>query len=203
MPRALTTLLLCLFALTAAAQTPDAGAKMLKLSRHRVVAAKFVQIRRIAELDMEVRSTGSMVSELDGRLRWQVETPVRSVTVIDREKLTHFDGDTGETAVIDREKFPWLKMLRDALDDWLSGDPERIAGHFDVTTPRPDTLHLVPRDAMLKKLCKSVDITIAESGDAISSIRIAEEGGDTLELRFSEVVNDPQLPPDVWRMPPR
>lgn len=203
MPHTLMTLLLCLFALVAAARTPDAGTKLLKLSRHRVVAAKFVQIRRIADLDMEVRATGSMVSELDGRLRWQVETPVPSVTVIDREKLTHFDGETGKIAVIEQEKFPWLKMLRDALDDWLSGDPERISGHFDVTFPRPDTLHLVPRDAMLGKLCRSVDITIAEGGDAISSILISEPGGDTLELRFSEVVNDPQLPPDIWRMPPR
>ena len=197
-------MILCLFlALAAAAQSPDAGAKMLKLSRHRVVAAKFVQIRRIAELDMEVRSTGSMVSELDGRLRWQVDSPVRSVTLIDREKLTHFDGDTGKVAVIEQEKFPWLKMLRGALDDWLSGDPKRIAERFDVTVPRPDVLHLVPRDAMLKKLCRSVDITIAASGDAISSIRIEEQSGDTLEFRFSEVVNDPQLPPDIWRMPPR
>ena len=202
MPRTL-TILLCLFALAASAAAPDAGTKMLKLSRHRVVAAKFVQIRRIAELGMEVKSTGSMVSELDGRLRWQVDSPVRSVTVIDREKLTHVDGDTGKVAVIEQEKFPWLKMLRSALDDWLSGDPKRIAERFDVTTPRPDTLHLVPRDAALKKLCSCVDIAISERGDAISSIRIAEPGGDTLEIRFSEVVNDPQLPPDIWRMPPR
>ena len=39
----------CLFlALVAAAGTPEAGTKLLKLSRHRVVAAKFVQIRRLA-----------------------------------------------------------------------------------------------------------------------------------------------------------
>ena len=201
MPHTLMTLLLCLFALVAAAQTPDAGAKMLKLSRHRVVAAKFVQIRRIADLDMEVRATGSMVSELDGRLRWQVDSPVRSVTLIDREKLTHCDGESGSIAVIEQEKFPWLKLLRDALDDWLSGDPERLARRFEVTVS--DSLHLVPRDAAMKKLCRSVDITLAPGGAAISTIRITEDGGDTLEIRFSEVVNDPELPPDTWRMPPR
>ena len=194
----------CLFlALVAAAGTPEAGTKLLKLSRHRVVAAKFVQIRRLAELDMEVKSTGSMVSELDGRLRWQVDSPVKSVTVIDREKLTHFDGESGKTAIIAQDKFPWLKMLRSALDDWLSGDPKRISERFEVSTKRADTLHLVPRDAEMKKLCKSVDITIAPGGDAIRSIRIAESGGDTLEIRFSEVVNNPELPPDTWRMPPR
>jgi outer membrane lipoprotein-sorting protein len=202
MPRAL-TLVFCFLALVSAAQTPDAGIRMMKLARHRVVAAKFVQTRHLNELDMSVEARGSMVSELDGRLRWQVDSPVRSVTVIDREKLTHFDGETGKLAVLEQEKFPWLKMLRSALDDWLSGDPERLARRFDVTSPRPDTLHLVPRDAALRKLCQSVDITLAEGGDAIRLIRITEVGGDTLEIRFFEVVNDPALPPDIWRMPPR
>lgn len=196
-------LLLCLLAPVASAQTPDAANQAMKLARHRVVAAKFVQIRHLAELDMDVSSRGAMVSELDGRLRWQVDSPVKSVTLIDREKLTHYDVSTDTVAVIEQEKFPWLKLLRDTLDDWLSGDPERLAKRFEVTFPKPRTLHLVPHDAGLKKLCPGVDITIAPDGDAISLIRITEDGGDTLELRFSEVVNDPELPPDIWRMPPR
>ena len=202
MPFFLTLAVLFLAVLNISAGGPEAAGTLKKASC-RVVAADFVQIRRLAELDMEVRIKGNMVSELDGRLRWQVDAPVRSVTVIDREKLTHFDGENGKLAVLEQEKFPWLKMLRSALDDWLSGDPERLARRFDVGSPRPDTLHLVPRDAALRKLCQSVDITLAESGDAIRLIRITEVGGDTLEIRFFEVVNDPALPPDIWRMPPR
>jgi len=196
-------LLFCLLATVLSAQGPDAAQQAMKLARHRIVAAKFVQIRHLAELEMDVEARGAMVSELDGRLRWQVDTPVRSVTVIDREKLTHFDGETGTAAVIGRKQFPWLKLLRDSLDDWLSGDPERLAKRFEVTFPKPRTLHLVPRDADLKKLCPSVDITLSPDGGAISSIRIAEDGGDTLEIRFSEVVNNPELSSDIWRMPRR
>ena len=196
-------LFLCLLAPVLSAQGADAAQQAMKLARHRVVAAKFVQVRHLPELDMDVESRGSMVSELDGRLRWQVDTPVRSVTVIDREKLTHFDGENGNTAVIDQKQFPWLKLLRDSLDDWLSGDPERLAKRFEVAFPKPRTLHLVPRDADLKKLCPGVDITLSPDGDAISSIRITEDGGDTLEIRFSEVANNPELPSDIWRIPPR
>ena len=204
MPHSL-NIALCLFLAVsaAAAQIPDAGAKMMKIARHRVVAAKFVQTRHLAELDMDVESRGSMVSELDGRLRWQVDTPVQSVTLIESEKLTHWDADSGKTAVIEMAKFPWLALLREALQEWFSGDPERLAKRFEVTYPRPDVLHLVPRDATLKTLCRSVDITLAPGGEAIGSVRIAEPGGDTLEIRFHEVVNDPQLPPNIWRMPPR
>jgi len=202
MPRAL-TLMLCLLALTAAAREGEPAAAMLKLARHRVVAADFVQIRRLADLDMEVKITGSMVSELDGRLRWQVNSPVPSVTVIDREKLTHYDGETKRLAEIRQEAFPWLKVLRDSLDDWLSGDPDRLARRFEVTMLPPRSLHLEPRDATQKKLYRSVEIELAADHRSIAAIRIEEGAGDRLEIRFSHVRNDPALPPEIWRMPPR
>ena len=202
MPTALKMLLLLLLATAvteaAAADVPAPGVRPPK-----VVAAKFVQVRHLAELDMDVESRGSMVCELDNRLRWQVDEPVRSITLIDREKLTHFDDATKQIAVIEQKKFPWLKLLRDSLDDWLSGDRRRLARRFDVSCPRPDTLHLVPRDAVMDKICRSVDITFSPGADAISLIRITEAGGDTLEIRFSEVVNDPRLSPQFWRLPPR
>jgi len=201
MPRALMlTLCFLAFAAAGAGETP---ADMLKLARPRVVAADFVQTRRLGELDMDIRITGSMVSELDGRLRWQVDSPVRSVTLIDREKLTHFDGETKQLAVIRQETFPWLKVLRDSLDDWLSGDPERLEKRFFLSVPRPGTLHLEPRDAAQKKLCRSVEIEMAPDRSAIAAIRIDENGENHLEIRFSRVRNDPVLTPDVWRVPSR
>ena len=203
MPRALITVLICLFAPAAFADVRDTAGAAIRLARHRIVAAKFVQIRHLAELDMDVEARGSMVSELDGRLRWQVDSPVGSVTLIDREKLTHYDRATGETAVIPQEKFPWLGILREALDDWLSGDPKRLAERFEVSSPVRGTLHLEPRAAALKKFCRAVDIELAGDASSIRRIRIFEEGGDTLEIRFDAVRNDPKLPPDIWRMPPR
>ena len=158
MPRALMPMLMlaaCLPVLGGAAETRETPADMLKLARPRVVAAEFVQTRRLGELDMEIRITGSMVSELDGRLRWQVDSPVRSVTIIDREKLTHFDVETKRSSVIRQETFPWLRILRDSLDEWLSGDRTRLARRFQVSTPRPRVLRLVPRESAHKKLFRN------------------------------------------------
>ena len=169
---------------------------------YRVIAADFVQIRHLADLDMEVRITGSMVSELDGRLRWQVNTPVRSVTVIDREKLTHYDGETKKLSVIRQETFPWLRILRDSLDDWLSGDRSRLTGRFLVSTPRPRTVRLVPRDTEQKKLFGSVELDFAEKEDLVTAVRIEESSGEKLEIRFSQLRRDPQLPQKIWQMPP-
>ena len=202
MPSALKTLLLLLLA-AATMKLAAADAIGPEVRPPKVVAAKFVQVRHLAELDMDVESRGSMVCELDNRLRWQVDAPVKSITLIDREKLTHFDVATKQIAVIEQKKFPWLKLLRDSLDEWLSGDPERLAKRFAVTFQPPRNLHLVPRDAVMNKICRSVDITLSPGADTISLIRITEEGGDTLDIRFSEVENDPRLSPQIWRLPPQ
>ena len=202
MPFFLTLAVLFLAVLNISAGGPEAAGTLKKASC-RVVAADFVQIRRLAELDMEVRIKGNMVSELDGRLRWQVDAPVRSVTIIDREKLTHYDGETKKLSVIRQETFPWLGILRDSLADWLSGDKARLTRRFQVSTPGPRTVRLVPRESAQKKLFRSVELEFAEKGDLITVIRIEESTGDKLEIRFSHLRRDPRLPQDLWRMPPR
>lgn len=202
MPSFLNRMVLLLPLLGAAVGAAE-NADFPKEARGRVIAADFVQTRRLAELEMEVRITGSMVSELDGRLRWQVDAPVRSVTVIDREKLTHYDGETKKLSVIRQEAFPWLGILRESLDDWLSGDKARLAQRFQVSAPRPRTVLLVPRESARRKLFRSVELEFSEKEDFITMIRIAESSGDRLEIRFSQLRRDPPLPQDLWRMPPR
>ena len=201
MPLVLTCL--WLLAASASAETPaDPAAMMQHLARAQVVTADFVQTRRLAGMDMAVEITGSMVFERGGRLRWQVDAPVRSVTVIERDKLTHFDGESGKLAVIRQETFPWMKVLRDSLDDWLAGDPKRFEGRFAVTSPAPHTLRLVPCEDTLKKLYRSVEIELAPDGASIAAVRLEENTGDRLEIRFLKVKNDPELPQTIWRMPP-
>ena len=195
------TLFMLLSALSLPAAGADASAVPEKVS-YRVIAADFLQIRHLAELDMEVRITGSMVSELNGRLRWQVDTPVRNVTVIDREKLTHYDMETTKLSVIRQESFPWLRILRDSLDDWLSGDRARLTSRFLVSMPRPRTVRLVPRDSARKKIFRSVELDFAEKDDLVTAVRIEESTGDKLEIRFSQLRRDPSLPKEIWQVPP-
>lgn len=198
------TLLLCLLSLTAAAQQPGEPPRNVVKPRVLGLAANFVQVRHLGELDMDVESRGSVCCDFaGGRLRWQVDLPVASVTLIDGEKLTHYDAATGKTAVLEARKFPWLELLREALSDWLSGDRERLAGRFEVTPAGPGGLHLVPRDAALKKLFRGVDIAFAPDGGTVRRILITEDAGDTLEIRFSEVETDPKWSPLTWRMPER
>lgn len=185
-----------------AGDAAELAAKFRKVADYQAVRADFVQTRRMAELDMQVEIKGEMICEKNGRLRWQVKSPVRSVTVIGKNDLRHFDAETGKMNVIRPEKFPWLQILRECMSDWISGDPERLSRRFELTAKDGRTLRLFPKENQLKQIFKAVEIQADERFGAIESIVIEEKSGDRLEIRFLKVRKNPALTENDWRMPP-
>ena len=166
-----------------------------------VVSAKFVQIRRLRELDMTVEIRGRMISEKNGRLRWQVESPARSVTVIAADRLTHFDGETGRTATLDPARTPWLRELRECFSSWLDGDLARLRRRFDVDFPARDRLRLRPRQPDLARMYREIELEFDLKAGILTRISIHETSGDTLDIRFTEVEKDPVVPEKLWSLP--
>ena len=177
------TLLLFAFSLICSAGTEELTQKFRTFADYRIIQADFIQTRRLAELDMTIEIRGRMVCENSGRLRWQVDSPVRSVTVIGEKLLTHYDAETGKTSKIKQSKFPWLKVLRDCLADWISGDPDRLAKRFELTAKDAQTLRLTPKEAALKNIFRSVEIRANAAFTAIDLITIEEKSGDLLILK--------------------
>ena len=172
------------------------------LADYKIIRADFVQTRHVAELDMKIEIKGEMICENGGRLRWQVNSPVCSVSVIDKEQIRYFDAEAGKTLVIQQSRFPWLKVLRECLADWISGDPERLGRRFERMVLPPRTLRLLPKESTLKQIFKSVEIRANPEFNAIETIVIEELSGYRLEIRFVKVQKNPVLPYQIWRMPP-
>lgn len=199
----LLTLFLCLLFSIGYAQ--DAGAlaeKFRAAADYRTVKADFLQTRFLKELEMKVEIRGEMVSEKNGRLRWQVDSPFRSVTLIGPQKLEHYDAGTGKTSVISASQLPpGVAILRDCLSEWISGDPDRMGKRFDLAEKDDHTLRLVPKDAGLKQFFLSVEITAGKDFATVERIRIEELSGDLLEIRFLNIVKDPPLTAEIWKIP--
>ena len=199
---ALLTLFLFIASLVCSAGTEELTRKFRTLADYRTIRADFIQTRRLTELDMTIEIRGEMVCENNGRLRWQVNIPVRSITVIGEKNLTHFDAETGKTSQIAQSKFPWLKVLRDCLSDWISGDPDRLAKRFEVAVKDDRTLRLTPKPG-LENLFRSVEIRADARFAAIDTIAIEENSGDILTIRFVNVRKDPaDVTEKTWRAAP-
>lgn len=88
----------------------DLAERLERTEKIRVVSADFIQVRHLNDLDMDVRITGSMLCDVSGHLRWQVDSPLRSVTVIRKEMLEHFDASTGKKIRVSARDFPWMTL---------------------------------------------------------------------------------------------
>ena len=202
MPVFLTLLLFCV-SLVCSAGTADPARKFRTIADYRTIGAEFIQTRRLTELDMTIEIRGKMVCENNGRLRWQVDSPVRSVTVIGKTVLTHFDAETGKTSKIKQSRFPWLKVLRDCLTDWISGDPDRLRKRFDLTVKDDRTLRLTPKEAGMKEMFRSAEIRADDKFAAVETITIEENSGDVLTIRFVNVRKDPPgITEKTWQAAP-
>ena len=199
---ALISVLLLLAAMVGSAGEHPLLEKFRKTADYKVFQADFIQIRHLAELDMKVEIRGEMICEKNGRLRWQVKSPIKSITVIHQNELRHFDGETGKLAVIDSARFPWLGILRDCMTDWITADPERLKRRFRLETKDSRTLCLQPGNDQLRQIFKAVEIRLSADFKAIEQIRIEEKSGDRLTIRFSRIRKNPVLPEKIWQLPP-
>ena len=198
---ALVSVLVILTVFLCSAQDTALTDRFRKAADYRTVQADFVQTRHLTELDMKVEIRGEMVCEKNGRLRWQVKSPIKSITVIKQNELRHFDGETGKLAVIDSAKFPWLGVLRDCMTDWIAADPERLRQRFALETKDSRTLRLRPENDQLRQIFNAVEIRLSADYNTVERILIEEKSGDRLTIRFSQVRKNPVLPEKIWQLP--
>lgn len=165
-----------------------------------VVQADFTQTRFLKDLEIEIKITGSMVYERNGRIRWQVKTPVRSVTIIGKDFLQHYDADTGKVAELKGRDASWVKLLHSSFSDWLSGDMEKLAKNQDCTVLKISdyVFKFTARNAK-NAFFKTLTITFNEKQDGIRSVLLEEPNGDTMTIEFHSVKNDPVLPDTIWK----
>ena len=202
MPALVSVLLLLSAWLCSAQDRESLPEKFRKAADYKVIQADFRQVRELPELDMKVEIRGEMICEKSGRLRWQVRTPVRSITLIGQDELRHFDGETGKLAVISPEKLPWPGILRDCMTDWISGDPDRLKRRFNLEVKDARTLRLRAKNDPLRQLFNAVEIRISADFNAVEQIRIEEKSGGRLTIHFSQVRKNPVLPDQIWQLPP-
>ena len=183
----------------------ELAARLDGVAGDRNVSAEFVQTRHLRELGMDVKITGSMICEHRGRLRWQIDSPLRSVTVISDEGLVHYDAAANRVSKIAARDFPWMKILRECFSDWIGGDVRKLAagGKFDLSIPADRTLRLVPRSAPHNEFFRAVSITFLPDYSAVALVRIEEPSGDTMEIAFSDVRKNRKIPASAWELPPK
>lgn len=176
--------------------------RLAPLKKAKITAADYTQIRTIAELEMQVTIKGSMIYERNGRLRWQTDSPVRTITIIGKDQLQNYDCDTKKLITIDAKKFPWLTLIRESFTDTFAGDPATLQKRFDIREISTHGLELTPKDALFSNWVQKMNITFRQDFTAVEKVEILEKSGDKLEILYHNIKLDPALTGSTWKLPP-
>lgn len=182
---------------------PEATAIWEDMSQVRSVQASFVQVQHRSLLAKPLTSTGTLAFTRPDRILWRVEQPAASVFVIDGTKVGMAYPDLGVREEMDLEGNPDAERLTRGLMVWLAGDLAQVTRDYTVTwQPGPPAVAvLVPRDATLAALLSKLELTITGDPARVERVVMHEPDGDRVEIALNDLVLDPTLPPDTFKLP--
>lgn len=158
-----------------------------ELAKTHELTASFTQVQHRAVLKAPLTSTGSVHFSRPQELDWVVESPSKSSFTLKNSIATMAYPELGMKETIDLASVPDANRLATSLLVWMQADASAVDRDFTVTYSESGA-RLVPRDGQLKKLLASIDLTLAASPWRVTSVKLSEPSGDTVDIAFSNVV---------------
>ncbi|GEM_PF-3149494 len=187
----------------AADAPPEAVAAWEAMSQVRSLQAKFVQVQHRSLLSKPLESSGTLAFTRPDRILWRVEQPAASVFVIDGTKVGMAYPDLGVREEMDLEGNPDAERLTRGLMVWLAGDLAQVTRDYHVAWQAgpPSVATLTPKDETLAALLSKLELTVSGDPPTVDAVVMHEPDGDRVEITLTDLVLDPNLPPDTFKLP--
>lgn len=131
--------------------------------------------------------SGTLTVARPGKMRWQTEPPYEQLVVSDGELVWVYDMDLEQVTIRKLEA-----KLQDTPALLLSGNTSEIEANYQVTHPDAEGVDRY----LLKPLDRSQLFDALEfdyKGDKLAFMRIFDAAGQITEIRFSELLLNPEL----------
>jgi outer membrane lipoprotein-sorting protein len=161
----------------------------------RSVQADFVQEKQLPILARPLRSRGILLFQAPDSLRWEYQSPVRSLLLLHRGRSRSFIDRDGVLVEQRNMAASGLNMILTELTGWLQGNFHDTAT-FQVHRDKSGGLiRLVPRKPGLRAILKEIDLEPGGRPGLLRSVRIVEDRDALTILSFSNVrINQPIAP---------
>lgn len=133
--------------------------------------AQFVQTKQSPLFDAPQESAGVLTYRQPGYLRWEYTSP--------QPLVWELNGDKGNMS-------SQLKGMVMLIRESIQGDFEKAKTSFEVTT-EGNTITLIPKKRELKKIFRSIRITLNPYTRIADRVEMIEAGGDVTVIRFTDV----------------
>jgi len=178
------------------------------LSGVRALTADFTQTKHLEVFGGTVESHGSVALEPPDRFAWRTTSPLQAELIVNGDRAlrrrTSRDGKVTETPV-DLERDVATAATVRQVTMWTCGDLDSATESFELSlvSEKPLTVTAVPRDATMRAVIASVEVTFAAESLALSKVVIAARAGDRTEITFTNVRRNEDIPDERFSVQPR
>ena len=177
----------------------------IKKAREKVktLVGTFTQERTIGLLSSTVKSEGEMTLVRPDKLRWELKSPDAVTYWITPEGFA-FSTANGAANVSKTAAKKFGDVLNDLLV-FMGGDLDTLKSRYDFTVPSKKdgvTLRAIPKTEEVKKIVKSLEISVGADLWTVKKITIEEKSGDKSVITFTKVTKDAKVD-DAKMKPPK
>lgn len=177
----------------------------IKKAREKIktMVGTFTQERTIGLLSSTVKSEGELTLVRPDKLRWELKSPDAVVYFITPDGFA-FSTPSGSANVSKTAAKKFGDVLSDLLI-FLGGDLDKLKSRYDFSVPSKKdgvVLKAIPKTEEVKKIVKSLELTVAADLWTVKKIVIEEKSGDRSVITFTKVQKDVKVD-DAKMKPPK
>ena len=166
-------------------QTMEAfGTTCSRLAEHSLIKGTFEQEKTLSRLGRSLKSSGNFIIAAEMGMVWDTIKPFPSTLTLGKDYLIQ-SRPSGQKTVISAQGNETFVRMADVISAVFSGQSQRLLENFDVyyyDAGAAWELGLSPRDMAIGSFMERI---IIKGDTAIRSIRIYEQGGDTITYILS------------------
>jgi len=182
--------------------------RLLRESRapYHTVAVRFTQTKRLAILDVTLRSEGMIFFRRPGLIRYEILSPVRSLLLHDTRKAQCYAFTEGRWELLRSPGATAVGRVLRQIGHWIQGDFDTDQKMFHLAVLPWDQgagcIRLTPRSEGLAEYIQGVSIYVDEAPDyQVRRVVIHESDIDTTELLFRRERRNKPIPERTFVSP--
>ena len=167
-------------------------------------SADFTQTRTLKTLAQPVTSSGRVWFQAPNRFRWELGMPPQTLAVRGSNQVLILYPllKRAERYPVDSTAAgPWRHMLA-LLEAGFPSSRQQLESGFRIAATRREpgqvTVSLEPRSAQARRLMPLFRVRLDPATSALQGTEMTFADGSTLQNSFSNVVENPNIPPDFF-----
>lgn len=172
-----------------------------KMQKIETLQTRFLQTKQLSIFQKEVQLQGTLAMQKPDHFAWRTESPLRYSIVIEGNKMSQWDEDTGHVETLSFSSSPVMRMVVEQMQTWFYGAYGSLMGQYGITvlSKEPLTLQFIPgAKSPAFGMIRSITVYFKTDHSYIESMEIEEKNGDRSSMVFSETVLNGKISPSVW-----